>query len=263
MGTFCVPNPPPPKPPLEFDIPPRAKSEGGVEIGGDLTVGALGAWAGAGSGAAQASFEPHASALEKPETVLLVVDDVFVVVFGAGAVGADRLNADWRLIEGVDVFWVAGAGVGAEELERPKRSLSAPVAGAFDAVLGGLAAKLKSPKSSLGTFSGLGRCGTLFDGPDGDVGFATNFEVVSKKPPPLVDGEVSCGGATVERCLVGLLKLANGSAFCCCGWFIGGDVGLEKFKPPNASFKPPKLDWTEGDCIGGDCIPPKELWRSC
>lgn len=39
---------------------------------------------------------------------------------------------------------------------------------------------------------------------------------------------------------------------------------MEKLKPPKASFRSLKLDcWTGGDCTGGDCIPPKELWRSC
>lgn len=257
-----MPKPPPLKPPLALEVAPSAKSEEGAEIDGGLTVGALGA--GAGSGVAHASFEPHASALEKPEKILLVVDDGFDAGLGGGAVGADRLKADWRLIDGDDGFWEAGAGVGADKLERPKRSVEALPAEAFGAALGGLAAKLKSPKSSLGIPRGLDSCGVLFALPNADVGFATGFGVVSKKPPPLTDGDVSCGGATVERCLVGLLKLANGSAFCCSGLFMGGEVAVEKVKPPKASFKPPKLDcWTGGDCIGGDCIPPKELCRSC
>lgn len=83
----------------------------------------------------------------------------------------------------------------------------------FEVALGGLEAKLKSPKSSLGI---LGAANGDFDVA---AGFAVGFEVVSKKPPPLVVGEVSCGGATVERCgcLLGLVKLASGAAFCCCG----------------------------------------------
>lgn len=34
-------------------------------------------------------------------------------------------------------------------------------------------------------------------------------------------------------------------------------------RPPKASPRPPKLGGCAGGCIGGDCIPPKELWRSC
>lgn len=87
-----MPRPAPPKPPLALEVPPSAKSDEGAETGGDLTVGALGV--GAGSGVAHASFEPHGSALEKPEKVLLVVDDGFDIGFGGGAVGADRLKVD-------------------------------------------------------------------------------------------------------------------------------------------------------------------------
>ena len=84
-------------------------------------------------------------------------------------------------------------------------------------VLGGLAAKLKSPKSSFGMLNGFGVVGAWKEGLGAVAGFDAGFGVVSKKPPPLNGVEVSFGGAIEDR----------------------------------------------ADCIGGDCIPPKEVWRSC
>ena len=49
------------------------------------------------------------------------------------------------------------------------------------------------------------------------TGFDTDLGVVSKKPPPLVDGgEVNRGGATEDRWGTGLLKPANGSVIGFC-----------------------------------------------
>lgn len=112
-----------------------------------------------------------------------------------------------------EFFGAAVVGAGADELERPKRSFELLSPGGFDAVLGGLAAKLKSPKSSLGRLSGLGCCEAVNAGFDEGVGFTAGLGVVSKKPPPLIVDDVICGGATEERCLEGLLKLAKGSFF--------------------------------------------------
>ncbi len=92
--------------------------------------------------------------------------------------------------------------------------------------------------------------------------FDASFGPASKKPPPLNGGEVTCGGAADDRGLtlgMGLLKPAKGSGLGCC-WVAGGDVAGLKFRPPNASSKPPKLDCC---CDGADCIPPSEGWRSC
>ena len=58
-------------------------------------------------------------------------------------------------MEGEEGFCTTGAGAGADGDESPNRLFEAVVAG-FDVVLGGLEAKLKSPKSSLGTLSGFG-----------------------------------------------------------------------------------------------------------
>ena len=45
---------------------------------------------------------------------------------------------------------------------------------------------------------------------------------------------------------------------------MGAEACDEKFRPLKASLSPPKLDCCPiGDCIDGDCIRPKELWRSC
>lgn len=57
--------------------------------------------------------------------------------------------------------------------------------------MGGLAAKLKSPKSSLGTLSGFGGCGAVTDGLEAEAGLAAGLGVLSKKPPPLSGGDVS------------------------------------------------------------------------
>lgn len=85
-------------------------------------------------------------------------------------------------------------GVGSEN---SKRSFEALVmAGLFDAGAGG-DAKLKSPKSfeALGVRLAWGTCGGL----DAIAGFEASFEPASKKPPPLRDGDVTCGTATDDR----------------------------------------------------------------
>lgn len=115
-------------------------------------------------------------------------------------------------MEGVEGFCVADAGGGAEGDERPKGSFDAVAVAGFEVAFGGLEAKLKSPKSSMGILSGFDGCVTTGDGFGAAAGFAAGLGVVSKKPPPLNEGDVTCGGAAAERCLLELLKLANGSA---------------------------------------------------
>ena len=90
------------------------------------------------------------------------------------------------------------------------------------------------------------------------AGFGVGFGPTSKKPPLPNPGEVIFGGATDDRWLAVVLKLAKGSALgcdCIMGAGIGGDVGGLKFKSPNASPRPPILVccW-----IGGDCMAPIE-----
>ena len=58
-------------------------------------------------------------------------------------------------------------------------------------VLGGLAAKLKSPNSSLGKFNGFDVLEALNEGLAAVAGFGAEFGVVSKKFPPLDGVEVS------------------------------------------------------------------------
>lgn len=57
--------------------------------------------------------------------------------------------------------------------------------------LGGLEAKLKSPKSSLGILSVFGCWEVVKEGLKAVAGLAAGFGVVSKKPPPLSGGEVN------------------------------------------------------------------------
>lgn len=131
------------------------------------------------------------------------------------------------------------------------------MAGLADAGAGG-DAKLKSPKSleALAVRLVWGNCRDF----DAIAGFAASFGPTSKKPPPLRDGDVTCGAATDDRCVAALLKLAKGSDLgCCWGFGAGVDAGGLKFNPPKASSRPPKLDccWAVGDCI-----PPNDgcLW---
>ncbi len=86
---------------------------------------------------------------------------------------------------------MTGAGAGADGDESPKRSFGAPAEAGFEVALGGLEAKLKSPKSSFGILSGFGGCEVVKEGLEAGAGLAAGFGVVSKKPPPLSGGEVS------------------------------------------------------------------------
>ena len=94
-------------------------------------------------------------------------------------------------MEGEAGFWVVVVGVGTEGCERPNRSFEAPAEAGLDAFVGGLEAKLKSPKSSLGILSGFDCGGAVKDGLDAEADLAADFGVVSKKPPPLSAGEVN------------------------------------------------------------------------
>ena len=98
FGTVCDP-----KLPFGVEPPAQAKSFEGLDKGGDFTAGAF-IVAGVGSGVAQASFEPHASVSLNPENALLVLDAAMGVDLGCGFAGAERLNAELRLIEGFEVF---------------------------------------------------------------------------------------------------------------------------------------------------------------
>lgn len=75
--------------------------------------------------------------------------------------------------------------------ERLNKSLEALDAAGFAVVLGGLDAKLKSPKSSLGMVKGFGFLGAMDEDLGAAAGLGVGLGVVSKKPPPLNGGEVS------------------------------------------------------------------------
>lgn len=75
--------------------------------------------------------------------------------------------------------------------ERPNKSLEALDAAGIAVVLGGLDAKLKSPKSSFGTLKGFEVWGAMNEVLGAAAGLGAGLGVVSKKPPPLNGGEVS------------------------------------------------------------------------
>ena len=160
-----------------------------------------------GSGVAHASLEPQASLLfVKLEKELVLAGWTDAAGFGAGcegAAGAERLKAELMFTDGADAGAGAGAGgflgaaLGGVGSEKPKRSFEAlVVAGLVDAGAEG-DAKLKSPKSleTLGAKLAWGACGGL----DAIAGFEASFGPVSKKPPPLRGGDVTCGAATDDR----------------------------------------------------------------
>ena len=78
------------------------------------------------------------------------------------------------------------------------------------------------------------------------------------KKRPLLNGDVTFGGAVDEGRLAELLMRAKGSGLGC--WVFGdgaagGEVGGLKLRPLNASPRPPK----PGCCrAGGDCMAPVE-----
>lgn len=158
-----------------------------------------------GSGVAHASLEPQASVLfEKPENALVLAGGADAADFGVGcegAAGAERLKAELIFADGGDAgtgAWAfLGAALGGVGSEKSKRSFEVlVVAGLVDAGAGG-DAKLKSPKSfeALGVKLAWGNCG----GFDAFAGFEASFGPVSKKPPPLRGGDVTCGAATDDR----------------------------------------------------------------
>lgn len=86
-----------------MELPPQAESFEGRDTAGGLAVGAF-AGTGAGSGVAHASLEPHASVSAKPENELLTFDGAIGAGLACGGAGAERLNAELRLIEGAEAF---------------------------------------------------------------------------------------------------------------------------------------------------------------
>lgn len=88
-----------------MDAEPHPGSFEDVDTDGDL-IDAF--WVvdgnGSESGVAQASFDPQASLLEKPEKLLLEVAGTAWAGLGCGGAGADRLKADWRFMEGDGAF---------------------------------------------------------------------------------------------------------------------------------------------------------------
>ena len=120
-----------------------------------------------GSGVAQASLEPQASALEKPGSAFEVAEEgvtVGLVLLWDGGAGADRLNADFISDDGTGTDETAGsAGAGAFWEVRVGSMGSAKSNRSFEAVadagLVGAAAlvdaKLKSPKSFAASEDGF------------------------------------------------------------------------------------------------------------
>lgn len=114
-------------------------------MGGEgLKAVALGT-AGAGSGVAHASLEPHGSAVEKVER-----EDVWPWFVGAAidvgwdeGVGEERLNAEFMFDGGEAMVLVEGAGVDSEKSNRSFRPEVAADLVAREPVPG---AELKSPK---------------------------------------------------------------------------------------------------------------------
>ena len=207
------PSPPLSPNPLSLDgLPPHPKSFAAAETaGGGFVVFGFGAMA-VGSGVAHASFEPHASTLENPDK-----DGALVWVGGAdfgteckGAAGADRLNADLtseEILEGIGAF--VGSGE-CEELEKLNESFESPFAG-LGTMNVGLGAELKSPKP-LEELKIRCACGACTEGLVGAVGFGGGFGPVSKNPPPVKGGEVTCGEAMLDRWLPKVSKPAKGDA---------------------------------------------------
>ena len=158
-----------------------------------------------GSGVAHASLEPQGSSLfEKPENALLEAVCADAAGFGAGcegAAGAERLKAELMFADdtgaGVGAWAFLGAVLGGPGSEKPNRSLEALMVAGWVGAGGGADAKLKSPKSfeALGARLAWGVCGTF----DAIAGFEASLGPVSKKPPPLRGGDVTCGAATADR----------------------------------------------------------------
>ncbi len=122
---------------VEAPQPPKSIS-GVLAIAEDLGCGLLAA---GGSGVAQASLEPQASAVERLEKDVVVVAGATDVDFGASCAGVERLNAELM----VEVGW---ASLGGEGLEKSKRSFETPfVVDCLGAGGDVVVAKLKSPKA--------------------------------------------------------------------------------------------------------------------
>ena len=210
LGAAGAPNPlfPLPRPGVDDEAPPQPPKSFALGNGraGGLADAVLEV-TGEGSGFAHASFEPHASAVEKFDKaagVLFTVDEDIGAVVGFGA-GAERLKADVRLREEAGGFRAVGAGTGFE-FSRILLELG-PRAGLTeeDVVLGG---EVKSPKPSpklsskpLDTLCGCGACSTDFGAA---AGLGGGLGLGLKKPPLLEGGDtnggdVTCGAATVER----------------------------------------------------------------
>lgn len=227
-----------------------------VVIVGD-PVSIFGFEAGAGSGVAQASFEPHGSSLEKPENALELTGATGADLAAGceNGAGAERLNAELRL-EGGGFEEIGACDV--KGFEKSNRLLDAALLGCF--VSGAIVfdAKLKSPSpfDAPGVCSGLVGCTGCFDA---FAGFIVDLVPGSKNPPPLSGGgDLTGGEVKLELWVDGLLKLAKGSALltgCACG-----DVVEAKLRLLNASSRPPDVDCC---CEVGDCMPPKMSWLSC
>ena len=91
-----------PKPDELIGLPHAEKSLALLEIAGDLMV-ALGLDAVEGSGVAQASFEPQASSLAKPENDVELAGAEGADL-GAGWEGADKLKAELMFEAGTEGF---------------------------------------------------------------------------------------------------------------------------------------------------------------
>lgn len=145
----------------------------------------------AGSGVAQASFEPHGSSLESPKKALELAGATGADLAAGceNGAGAERLNAEFRFEAGCFEGLVGCEGKGSE---KPKRSLDAVLVDCF--VIGAVFdAKLKSPRpfDAPGVCSGFVDCAGGFDT---ITGFVVGFVPVSKKPPPLSGGGDLIGG---------------------------------------------------------------------
>lgn len=155
-----------------------------VVIAGDLDS-IFGFDTDAGSGVAQASFEPHGSSLERPEKALELVGATGADLAAGceNGAGAERLNAEFMFEAGC---FEGIVGCESEGSDKSKRSVEVVLVDCF--VIGAVSdAKLKSPRpfDAAGVFSGFVDCAGAFDA---TTGFIVGFVPVSKNPPPLSGG---------------------------------------------------------------------------
>lgn len=122
------------RPEADDEAPPHEEKSLVVVIDGDFpTVLALFVASFEGSDEAQASLEAHGSAVEKPESVLLLTVEgaAFCVACRAG-LGAERLKAEFVFKTGAAGIWGADSFGGASE--KPNRSFRLELRDDFEIV---------------------------------------------------------------------------------------------------------------------------------